>query len=91
MMCKYGKASEMHYSHIKFKFPLNTCILKYACTVIVCATKSTTDCDLTLCSLVEIYRRVRDICCSHLQTTQCPIPEEYSSVTVAEPCMSSAG
>ena len=67
-ICKYGKTSEMHCHHIKFKLPLNTCILKYTCTVNVCAANSTTYWDMTPCNL-EIYRHLSGICCPHLQNT----------------------
>jgi hypothetical protein len=59
----------MHCHHIKFKLPLNTCILKYAYTVNVCAANSTTYWDMTPCNLIEIYRLLSGICCPHLQNT----------------------
>jgi len=48
---------------------LNTCILKYAYTVNVCAANSTTYWDMTPCNLVEIYWHLSGICCPHLQNT----------------------
>ena len=65
----YGKTSEMHCHHIKFKLSLNACILKYTCTVNVCEANITTHWDMTLCNLVEIYQHVRGIWCPHLQNT----------------------